>query len=185
VKSFNNFCALLLLCLAGCGYHAHHSSIDTFSLCPVEGDERGYFSQELVRSLVKNSEIAYMNEGGELVLQVALEEPSGNNVGFRYERSRKGHIEDELVPSETRLALAAEITASIYSEEGEAETYSIYLSADYTFDHNYNSAPDKVNTFSLGQLSDYDEAYDVAIRSLYKKLADKIADWVRLVIITS
>ena len=40
--------------------------------------------------------------------------------------------------------------------------------------------PATPSTSSLGQLTDYDQAYDAALKPLYEQLAIKIADYIKL-----
>ena len=53
----------------------------------------------------------------------------------------------------------------------------IVITAEVEFDHDYNSSPDGVNVFSLGQLTDLDEARDAADDPLNRQLAQNIIDY--------
>jgi len=51
------------------------------------------------------------------------------------------------------------------------------LDASVDFDHDYYYSPDGINEFSLGQLTDYDVAYDTVQRPLNQALARKVVDY--------
>lgn len=52
------------------------------------------------------------------------------------------------------------------------------ITADAEFDHTYYTTRDRINVFSLGQLSDIDAARDAAMVPLNRALAERIVDFV-------
>lgn len=176
------FClfALLLSILAGCGYRFGTGNLPaqyhTISVPYAEGDFDGSFTSELVQEISASGAFSYRNEGGDLILKVNLLDFNDQNIGFRYHRSKKGRLTRSIVPTETRLSILAEITL-IDACTGLCVLGPCQLTGSIDFDHDYFSSRHGINIFSLGQLSDYDAAYDAAKKPLYQVLAQKIVDF--------
>lgn len=171
-----------LLVLQGCGYRWGHggkiSGLDNTITVPyVEGDWDGQYTAALVHELVQSGTITYVSSGGNFRLQVSLQDYEDQNIGFRYDRSNHGKIRSRIVPDETRLRVIAEVAV--------VETFSdnivlgpVRLSAEVEFDHDYTSSRNGINIFSMGELVDYDAAYEAAQVPLQRKLARKIVDYI-------
>ncbi len=165
----------------GCGYHFGlgelPSKYKTISVPYVWGDHTGELTSALIKEVSKSGAFAYKSCNGEIVLKVALIDVSEMNIGFRYDSNKEGEREDDIIPSETRLTALAEITVIEYCTGcvvlGPARIY-----ATVEFDHDYYFGSDRTNVESLGQLTDYDAAYDAAQTPLYKTLSEKIVDYV-------
>jgi hypothetical protein len=118
----------------------------------------------------------YRREGGALLLQVDVIDTSDENIGFRYDRNKKGKIKKRLIPDETRTSILVEVSV-VEVGTGTILLGPARLSANVEFDHDYYSSRNGVNIFSLGQLTDYDEAHSAARRPLNYALARKIVDY--------
>ena len=142
----------------------------------VEGDLDGELTAELIRQVAQSGAFEYRKEGGALLLQVDVIDTSDENIGFRYDQNKKGKIKKRLISDETRTSILVEVSVK------EVGTGTILLgparlSANVEFDHDYYSSRNGVNIFSLGQLTDYDEAHNAARRPLHYALARKIVDY--------
>jgi len=184
MKTYHRFfIAFLSLCIicCGCGYHAgqgsHLSPYRTISIPYVKGDWDGTMTAELVKQVSQSGTLTYVHDHGSLVLNVQLIDMYDENVGFRYDRSKHGEVKKAIIPSETRLFAVAEVSLT-EAGTGRIILGPVRLSADTVFDHDYYTVRDGVNVFSLGQVTDYDEAEDAAQRPLHARLASKIVDFI-------
>ena len=108
-------------------------------------------------------------------MKVELIDFDDENIGFRYDRKKDGRRRKAIIPTETRLIATAQVTL-IQAYSGEALIGPVRLAASVDFDHDYCSDRGEINIFSLGQLNDYDTAYEAAFRPLNRVLAQKIVD---------
>lgn len=172
---------LLFLLLTSCGYRFGTGPLPkqytTISVPFAEGDFDGNFTAEIIQELASCGAFKYQNTGGDLILKVVILDFDDENIGFRYHRSKKGKLTHSIVPAETRLCALTEVTV-IDASSGVCVLGPYRLSASVDFDHEYYSSRHGINIFSLGQLSDYDAAYDAAKKPLYTVLAQKIVDFV-------
>lgn len=173
--------ACLLFLLSACGYHLGQggqlSAYRTVSIPYVKGDWDGSFTSCLVKEVSQSGTLTYVYSGGALVLQVALVDFQEDNVGFRYDHHKKHDDQKKaIIPSETRITTVAEVSV-IEAASGKVIQGPALVSAYVDFDHDYNTSPNGINIFSLGQLTDYDEAEDAAQRPLHVQLARKIVDY--------
>lgn len=151
---------------------------ESISIPFAEGDYQGMLTREIIDKIATQTSLLVVNSGGDLTLLVTLKQQDEENIGFRFDRNGKGRRIDYIIPSETRISLFAEVTV-IEQASGCALIGPFLFEASYDFDHDYYSSQNAVNIFSMGQLTDYDEALDAALRPLYQNLADKIADYVK------
>lgn len=173
------FCLLLLF--ASCGYQygpgGALASYKSISIPFVKNDEDGRMTAVLVKVISAESGLQYEQCGGDLTLLVEMLEFENENIGFRYDRKNNGKLTHSIIPSETRLMVVAQVTlldtVSAKPIAGPAK-----ITAFVDFDHDYERTRNGVNVFSLGQLTDYDEAYDAAFQPLYHLLSQKIADYI-------
>lgn len=180
----NNLCFLwLALVLTSCGYRWGDGDIagryKTISIHFAEGDLSGALTQAVVHEIASQTSLVYVNGGADLELVIKLKEIDEENVGFRYDRNKHDKRVDYIIPTETRLQAFAEVTL-VDRAEGCALFGPLWLEASYDFDHDYYTSHNAVNIFSLGQLTDYDEAYDAAMKPLYQNLARKIIDYLKV-----
>lgn len=172
---------LTLFFLTACGYYAGDGSLaqqyETVSIPYAKNDLDGFLTKELVRVFATDSDLTIRNSDADLILNVELLNIDEENIGFRYDRNKRGEFIHEVIPVETRLVARACISL-VDAETGCLIVQPIVIEATYDFDHDYTSPQNSVNIFSLGQLTDYDEAYDAAVKPLYHNLAKKICDYV-------
>lgn len=177
------FFFLIFLFCSACGYHLGEGDITrqyaTISLTFAEGDVAGDFTQAVINEIATQTSLIYVNEGADLELYISLVDIDEQNVGFRYDRDKHDKLVKYIIPTETRLKGFVEITLND-PVQGRAILGPTLLEACYDFDHDYYSSRNAVNIFSLGQLTDYDEAYDAAKKPLYQYLARKIVDYIKI-----
>lgn len=174
--------SLVFLLFAGCGYRAGEGNIlsnyRTISIPYVEGDWDGSLTACLVKEVSQSSTVAYRRDGGSLILEAKLIDVDEENIGFRYDRTtRRGKIKHELIPIETRLIAVAEIRV-IEAYSGRVLLGPARVTASVDFDHDYFSSRNGINVFSLGQVTDIEEAEDAAQQPLNQRLARKITDYI-------
>jgi hypothetical protein len=167
--------------LSSCGYYHEMDQeflrYHTYSIDPIAEDWNGDLTAALVEAMAATSQIAYRPCGGEMILQIHVEDPDEKNIGFRYDHHRDGKIRKSIIPTETRLTICAEVTVT-EAATNTALMGPVRLTTSVDFDHDYYTTYRGVNIFSLGQLNDYDEAYDAAYSPLIKALANRIVDYI-------
>lgn len=172
---------LLLASITSCGFKAGSGDLieefETISICFADGDWQGTLTQTLINEVATRTSLNYVNSGGDLSLVVSLKGLDENNIGFRYDQNKKGKRVDYIIPTETRLRVMAEVSL-VDQTRGVEIVGPLLFEACYEFDHDFYSARNSVNIFSLGQLSDYDEALDAALKPLYQELSRKIVDYI-------
>jgi hypothetical protein len=185
MKFFVNIALLLIvaLSLAGCcGYHFNDdsslaSNYATISVPYVEGDLDGSLTAAIVKEIVQDGNFEYRRIGGALVLRAEVIDFRDDNVGYRYDRKKDGERRKSIIPTETRRTSYVELTVE-ESGSNRIVLDPVQISGNVVFDHDYEYARDEVNVFSLGQLSDINQAIDAAQTPLNHILARKIVDYV-------
>lgn len=166
--------ALLLLC--SCGYRFERDQLlpRTLSVPFAEEDVDGDLTAAVIQQISSSGVFAYRKEGGSVLLKIKIVDLRDENIGFRYYRNKEGKLKKDLIPTETRVAVSAEVTLV---EAGSCTPIlgPALISAGLDFDHDFYSSD---TTFSLGQLNDFDSAYDAVTHPLNKVLAQKIVDFV-------
>lgn len=164
-----------------CGYRAGLGDLPSRyrSICVpyVLGDKTGELTASLVKQISLSGGFVYKTGRADLILHVSLIDIDELNVGFRYDRNKKGKRERDLIPTETRLTAIAEVSVTDACS-GCTLLGPAILKASLDVDHDYYFGSDRTNEFSLGQLTDYDAAFDSAQTPLYVVLAKKIVDYV-------
>jgi hypothetical protein len=191
---------LLLLPLIfnlSCGYQFGQGCLltkyQTMSIPYVIGDTTGELTAILIKQISRSSAFRYVREGGDLVLNVSLCECSEENIGFCYDTKkdkndredkerdsrecRKREFNHSIIPIESRATIIAEVTV-IDCSSGCNVLGPAKLFASVDFDHDYYYSPDRINVFSLGQLTDVDAARDAVQTPLYTALAEKISEYI-------
>jgi hypothetical protein len=153
------------------------SSYSSISVPYVVGDQDGSLTAAIIKEIVRSGFLKYQDTGGNLILKVDKVELDEDNIGFRYDRRKRGGLTKDVIPTEVRITIYVEISLT------EAASCSIVLgpvllSASVDYDHDYYFSRDGVNMFSLGQLTDLETAYDAVKVPLHKAIAEKIADYI-------
>ncbi len=172
--------ALALLC--GCGYRlggggALSEGYTTISIPYAGGDLDGNLTAAIIKEITATGCFEYRRDGGALSLQVKILDIYDENIDFRYDRHKDGRIKQTIIPTETRITAVAEV-AVVEMGSGCTLLGPAKIAASVDFDHDFYKSRNGINVFSLGQLTDYDEAQDAAERPLNIALARKIADFV-------
>lgn len=175
------FASIILCVLAtGCGYHFGESGISSqyksISIPYIKGDLDGSFTNSLINEVVTRGIVEYRRDSGDLLLLVKLIELRDENIGFRYDRKKRGELTHSIIPTETRITANTEVTL-VEAAKGEVLLGPVILTASVDFDHDYYFSRNGVNIFSLGQLTDIDEAKDAVKCPLNKVLSQKIVDY--------
>lgn len=176
---FNRMClsAVSLILLTGCGYRfgggGNEPAFKTISIPFVEGDTNGNLTSSIIQELSESGGYTYSRQGGDFELCIKLIDFSDENIGFRYDRKKNGRLRKSIIPVETRLTVIAEVML-INCITRQALIGPVKISACVDFDHDYCAGRKGVNAFSLGQLEDYDAAYEAVIFPLNTILAKKI-----------
>lgn len=172
---------LPILFFASCGYQFQDSLDEsltpTISIPYVIGDDDGNLTSAIIKEISVSGAYIYKSSGGQYILNVRIMDTYDENIGFRYDRHKKGRIKHEIIPVETREYILVEVEM-IEAGSGCIVKGPTRLQSSTEFDHEYYFVRDRANTFSLGQLTDYDSAQDAALPRLNKNLAEKIADYV-------
>lgn len=167
--------------VSGCGYRFGQgelaSKYETISVPYVKEDLDGTLTAQIVKALSVRGGLRYERVAGDLILYAEIIDVADENIGFRYYRNKANKITKETIPVETRLSITAEISI-VDASTGEVLRGPVRLSAETDFDHDYYSTKNNINESSLGQLTDFDEAYDAAKRPLHQELAKKIVDYI-------
>jgi hypothetical protein len=167
--------------LTGCHYQFGHGELSncysTISVPYISGDEEGELTAELIKQFTTSGAFSYLPYGGDLILKAEFIELRDENIGFRYDRKKRGDLKKAIIPTETRLNALVEVTL-IESATGYVLRGPTRIFASVDFDHDYYSSRHAVNIFSLGQLSDIDAAHDAVMHPLNRRLAEKIADYI-------
>ncbi len=166
--------------LTSCAYHFGHGELSsrysTLSVPYAEGDEEGGFTAEVIKQLSTSGGFHYVPEGGDLTLKMKFIEFRDENIGFRYDRKKRGHLKKVVIPTETRLTAVVEIEILETCTQKVIQG-PIHLKASIDFDHDYYFSHHAVNIFSLGQLNDIDAAHDAAMHPLNRKLAAQVVEY--------
>lgn len=169
---------ILLIALASCGYRQEgvpsFEDAPTLSIPYVEGDPDGQITKALVYQVASSGRYVYQACSGQFILRVRVIDEYDENIGFRYERNKNCKVTREIVPVETRGWIVVEVELL---SAGQVLRGPCRLQAYTEFDHDYYTIRDRVNIFSLGQLTDVDSAEDASLTPLYRRIAEKITEW--------
>lgn len=168
------------LFLNACGYHAAPagslSAYHSITIPYIKNDQDGRMTAALIKE-ISDSGLRYDQCTGDLTLLVEIVEYENENIGYRYGRKDHGELSHSIIPSESRLIIAAQVTL-LDNSSSKPIAGPAKITATVDFDHEYEKTRNGINVFSLGQLTDYDEAYDAAFQPLYRILSQKIADFI-------
>lgn len=172
---------LIGLLLSGCGCYKlnpilREGKAPTISIPYIQGDLDGQLTAALIREVSTSGAYTYRLDGAEWILKARIIDDTYENIGFRYDRSRKGRLKHWVIPVEMREGILIEVELlSACPMQVVQGPCNLYASIEY--DHDYYTIRDGVNVFSLGQLTDIDSAEDAAKKPLYQKLAEKVVSW--------
>jgi len=185
LRGWDKILLVTTICLlfSGCGYQ-HGLGREglpyryaTISVPYVIGDQDGTLTSAVVKEITRSGSFEYRNWGGALTLNIKQINLSEENIGFRYDRKKRGKLTQDTIPTEARITIVVEVSvveaASCCTVLGP-----VRLSASVDYDHDYYSSRDGINIFSLGQLSDLEEAYDAVQTPLNIAIAEKIVDYI-------
>lgn len=176
----NILIVILLLFTTSCGYRWGQGSslapYQTISVPYAEGDWKGDLTAAIIKRLSQSGPLVYRNTGGALILKVRILDYHSDDIGFRYDTNRHDRLISSVIPDETRLEGEVEVSV-LEAASCKPVLGPVRLTAYTEFDHDYYSAHHAVNVFSLGQLTDIDEAYDAAEKPLNRRLAQTIVDY--------
>ncbi len=178
---------LTLGLVTSCGYHTYQPGDKTTVSIPyVEGDEQGELTSELIHQLDESRLYTFVREGGDLILKVSVVGDENEIIGFKFNRhTNSGEIERNLMPTENRRNLAAEVTLVTATDEVVLGPIKVTASADYdyidvntvrelAFINEDSQKREKTINFSLGQLDSIEGAQDNVLKPVYHRLAKKI-----------
>lgn len=172
---------LLILCV-GCGYQLGLGELSrdysTVSIPYIEGDWDGEFTAILIHQMSRSGALKYTDCVGDLQLLVRVIDQWEDDISFRYDRTGHGRFRRYVVPDETRMTMTVEVTL-IETASDRIILGPARLMGIAEFDHDYYSSRGGVNVFSLGQLTDIEEAEDAAMIPLFRNLSQKIVDFVK------
>lgn len=183
---------ILLSLTMGCGYHFQGNETESGSISIsvpyIKGDVEGQLNQEIVRAVSMDPRFEYRQNGGALILVVAIISDGDDRIGYRYDRTpTTGKRRKNIVATENRRTITAEVKLiEAYSDEVLAGPVRVSATADYDYvdansvrDLTFEPPHGKAQTiidFSLGQLDSIEGAHDDAGSPIYKLLAQKIAN---------
>jgi hypothetical protein len=145
----------------------------SISIPYVEGDFNGQMTSALIEAISENGIFRYQRSGGKYLLLAKIIDFDDEDIGFRYEKKKDGKYKSAVIPDETRLFVEVEVTL-IDTSTQQNVLGPVRIISHTDFDHDYYSSRNAVNVFSLGQLTDYDAAYEAAYIPLSRELAKKI-----------
>lgn len=162
---------------SGCsGYRCERNDFATLTVPFVDGDRDGSLTQALIHEVTLHTPFSYVCANSVYELRVRLLDIREENIGFRYDRHKKGKLRHAIIPTELRMTALAEVT--LYdATTGEVLIAPTPVEAYVDCDHDYYCNRDAVNVFSLGQLADIDAAREAALHPLNVKLARNVADF--------
>ncbi len=206
VVSIHAIFIVFCLFFSSCGYRwgagSWNAEYSTISVPYVQNDPNGDLTAALVHELTTTGTFIYCNQGGRLTLCATLLDITEENIGYRYEpknAKRKSHSENiddddnekeshyyekkqkikrSTIPTETRLRAIVEITL-IDRCNNTCILGPVRVAGFVDFDHDYYESPNAVNVFSLGQLTDVEQAREAALSPLYHNLARNIVEYLR------
>ena len=178
---------VLLILSAGCGYHlktkSDQSSL-TVSVPYFEGDGDGRITAQVVEVIASETPFRYVTGKGDYILCGKITHNDTSQIGYKYDRTPDGVLENRLVPDEGRRNIVVDFTLK---KNDETILGPITVSGSGNFDFvnpdtindlsftNASGTTQSVLTFSLGQLDAKEGASDAALNVAYAEIASKIA----------
>ncbi|MBA3722351.1 MAG: hypothetical protein H0W88_08110 [Parachlamydiaceae bacterium] len=170
-----------MMSLAGCQYRFGYGDLterySTINVPYAEGDPEGELTAEVIKKISASGAFKYVPCGGDLTLSIQILEFRDENIGFRYDRNKHGHLKTPVIPTETRLSAIVEVEL-ISNATNQVIRGPTQIRASVDFDHDYYTTRHGINIFSLGQLSDIDAGQEAAMQPLNRRLAEKITEYI-------
>ncbi len=178
--------------MIGCGYRFQDEKPPegpvTINVPYIRGDIEGQLNTELTRILSNDPHFELRQNGGMVVLEVAIINDGNERIGYRYDRNpSSGKRRKNIVGTENRRNVTAEVKLiDSYTQETIIGPVHVKARADYdyvdsnsvrdlTFTNSAGTTQTVIN-FSLGQLDAIEGAHDDAVGPIYRQLAQKIVD---------
>ncbi len=153
----------------------------------VQGDFKGFFTEELIRSLGAASHMCFDSKA-QKQLVVSIADENSEKIGYRYDREPDGKLKKNLLPIENRQKIKLKI--EIIDKKNKTRIFGPFeLAEDIDFDYvEEDSLKDlsfiDPNTgqrrtalaFSLGQLESISSAEEAAKIALYQKAAKRLVE---------
>lgn len=171
----------LIALLPACGYQFSTTDIpakyQTISIPYVINDSDGCLTQSVIRAVSEKIGPRYATCRGDLILLIEIIDIWEDNIGFRYDRNRKGKLTREVIPTESRSFITVEVQL-IDGATSLPILGPVRLTEYLDFDHDYYESRYGENVLSLGQVIDLETARDTVQKPLYRLLANKIVEFV-------
>lgn len=171
----------MILFTTSCGYHFGRGELinKTCSVYVpyVEGDDKGYLTNSLIRAISTSSSLTYSSSGARLLLKACLLPPVDTNIGFAYAPQDERDVSNIVVSNEARLQISAQVSL-VDIRTGECLIGPMVISSYIEYDFEPDLGNVNFHAFSLGQLEMHNLAQDAAYYPLYDLLAEKIVDYV-------
>ena len=182
---------MLLTLLSGCGYQilSDYNDNHKISIGSIEGDNDGLLAQSIITEIAKTPSISYTDNQSKYFLNVHILSVNNSHSDYQYQTGdTEENIINRLSPVESKydIVLRVELSNSINGKKisGPVEIrhtlfydYFDYRSySDQTFEDNLGAWQTTL-AYSLGQLASEDDAKMSAKKLAYKKLGQKIAQY--------
>jgi len=187
--SFNKYILFCFSCVfvTACGYRCGSESCSgfedqgveerpTIEIPYVKGDLDGSLTGAIIKYVTRSGAYEYRSNTASYVLNVCNLEIDETDIGFRYDRKKHGKLTRDTIPIEERITATAEVSV-VQTASGVVILGPEIITVSVDYDHDYYFSRDKVNVFSLGQLTDLEEAYDAVQVPLHNELAKAIAEF--------
>lgn len=175
---------LFLFFFTSCGYKwGHDGSLPEHSkvyIPFVKGDVYGELTAALIQEISQSGVFVYSTYEADYDLEVEIYGIQESNIGFRYEIDKDQIRTNLLIPCEGRLLIEVFVKV-ICNETGELVCEPLKFFETLDFDHDYYFSHRSTTTESLGQLTEVEEAHDIALRPLYRRLAKRVIDYLTAV----
>lgn len=178
---FSKLIFALFILLCGCSYQwgqgGFAEEYGTISIPYVYNDADGTLTAAIIKEMCETGTLEYRPEAGALILKATVSNEYDEDISFRYDHKSNGHLRKSVVPDETRVSMTVEMSL-IEAASGQILLGPVLLTAETEFDHDYYSGRAGSIAFSLGQLTNIDEARDAAQTPLNRRLAQTIVDYI-------
>ena len=179
-----------LVLLTSCGYHVigfKQTSTVAVAVPYVQGDFKGFFTEELVRALGVASNLQFDTHADKQLIVKIVDENS-HKIGYRYDRELDGKLKKNLLPIENRQKIKLKI--EIVNKKDQKNYFGPFeFSDDIDFDYVKEDSLRDLSfidpitgqrrtalAFSLGQLESISSAEDAAKIALYQQAAKRLVE---------
>lgn len=170
-------CALVTACGYRCGLEMQtYEKRPSIEIPYIKGDLDGGLTAAVIKYVTRSGAYEYRANGASYILNVCNLEIDETDIGFRYDRKKRGKLTRDTIPTEERITATAEVSV-VEAASGKVILGPEVITASVDYDHDYYFSRNGVNIFSLGQLTDLEEAYDAVQVPLHNELAKAIAEY--------